>query len=316
MSDLALEVKGLQKHFGSTEVLRNLDLEIPLHSIYGFLGPNGAGKSTTMKIVMGLLRPSGGQAAVFGHDVRRNGPAARAQVGYLPQHVRFHPYRTCRQVLKYVAGLYPGREPRAELEHRIDELLEAVGLRDLADRRTAGLSGGESQRLGLAQALVPQPSLLILDEPAAALDPQGRHDVLEIIDSLRGKATIFYSTHILDDVQRVSDRVAVISGGRIVTDGPISNLLTGDGTTWTIRTTGSDDVTRSRLAAEPWITDIDVKPRGNSEIWSVRLADDSAADQLLHMLLANEDVDIAEFHPSDHTLEDAYLTIVRNDHAS
>ncbi len=314
MSDLALEVKGLQKHFGSTEVLRDVDLEIPLHSIYGFLGPNGAGKSTTMKIVMGLLRPSSGRACVFGHDVRRDGPAARAQVGYLPQHVRFHPHRTCRQTLKYVAGLYPGRESRGELQDRIDELLEAVGLRDLADRRTVGLSGGESQRLGLAQALVPQPRLLILDEPAAALDPQGRHDVLEIIGALRGQATIFYSTHILDDVQRVSDRVAVISGGRIVTDGPISNLLTGDGSTWTIRTTGSDSSARVRLAAEPWVTDLDVKPRGNSEVWTVRLADDGTADQLLHMLLADEGVDIAEFHPSDHTLEDAYLTIVRNDH--
>ena len=316
MADLALEVKGLRKHFGSTEVLRDVDLEIPVHSIYGFLGPNGAGKSTTMKIVMGLLRPSGGRAAVFGHDVRRSGPAARAQVGYLPQHARFHPYRTCRQILVYVAGLYPGREPRGELNGRIDELLEAVGLSDLADRRAGGLSGGESQRLGLAQALVPQPPLLLLDEPAAALDPQGRHDVLGIIESLRGRATIFYSTHILDDVQRVSDRVAVISGGRIVTDGPISDLLTGDGSSWTIRTTGCDDSTMARLTAEPWVTDIDVRPRGDSEIWSVRLADNGSADRLLHLLLADEGVDIAEFHPSDHTLEDAYLTIVRNDHAS
>jgi ABC-2 type transport system ATP-binding protein len=316
MPDLALKVEGLQKHFGSTEVLRDVDLEIPVHSIYGFLGPNGAGKSTTMKIVMGLLRPSAGRASVFGHDVRRNGPAARAQVGYLPQHARFHPYRTCRQTLEYVAGLYPDREPRGELRDRIDELLEAVGLSDLADRKTRGLSGGESQRLGLAQALVPQPPLLILDEPAAALDPQGRHDVLRIIESLRGQATIFYSTHILDDVQRVSDRVAVISGGRIVTDGPISNLLMSDGSAWTVRTTGCDDNTRARVAAEPWIVDVDVRSRGDSEIWSVRMTDDGTADRLLHMLLADEDVDIAEFHPSDHTLEDAYLTIVRNDHAS
>jgi ABC-2 type transport system ATP-binding protein len=313
MRDAALEVRGLEKHFGKTEVLRDLDLDVPIHSIYGFLGPNGAGKSTTMKIVMGLLRPSDGRASVFGRDVHSDGPAARALVGYLPQHARFHPHRTCRQVLEFVAGLYPGREPRGALGNRIDELLNTVGLADLADRRTVGLSGGEAQRLGLAQALVSQPELLILDEPAAALDPEGRHDVLGIIESLRGRATIFYSTHILDDVQRVSDRVAVISSGRIVADGPISDLLTGDGSTWTIHTRGCSADTRATLAAEPWVTDVDIRPRGDSEIWTVRLAGDEAAERLLHGLLADDGVDIAEFHPSDHTLEDAYLSIVSND---
>lgn len=313
MRDIALEVRGLEKHFGKTEVLRDLDLDVPIHSIYGFLGPNGAGKSTTMKIVMGLLRPSAGRAYVFGRDVRRDGSAARARIGYLPQHARFHPYRTCREVLEFVARLYPGREPRGVLRDRIDELLEAVGLAELAGRRTSGLSGGEAQRLGLAQALVPEPELLILDEPAAALDPQGRHDVLGIIESLRGRSTIFYSTHILDDVQRVSDRVAVISGGRIVAEGPISDLLTGAETTWTLHARGCSADTRARIAAEPFVTDLDFRPRGDSEIWSVRLAGDEAAERLLHRLLADDGVDIAEFHASDHTLEDAYLSIVRND---
>ncbi len=313
MRDLALEVRGLHKHFGKTEVLRDLDLDVPIHSIYGFLGPNGAGKSTTMKIVMGLLRPSAGRAYVFGRDVHRDGPAARALVGYLPQQARFHPYRTCREVLEFVARLYPGRVPRGALRDRTDELLENVGLAELADRRTAGLSGGEAQRLGLAQALVSEPELLILDEPAAALDPEGRRDVLGIIESLRGRVTIFYSTHILDDVQRVSDRVAVISGGRIVADGPVSDLLTGNESTWTLHTRGCSADTRAALTAEPWVTDLDVRSRGDSEIWSVRLVGDEAAERLLHRLLLDDGVDIAEFHTSDHTLEDAYLSIVRND---
>ncbi len=313
MQDLALEIKGLRKSFGSTEVLRGLDLEVPRHSIYGFLGPNGAGKSTTMKILMGLVRSSDGEASVFGRNVRRDGPAARALVGYLPQHARFHPYRTCREVLEYVAALYPGRESRSDLRDRIDELLDEVGLGDFGDRRTRGLSGGESQRLGLAQALVPQPDLLILDEPSAALDPQGRHDVLGIIDSLRGRVTIFYSTHILDDVQRVSDRVAVISHGRVVADGPISDLLSGRGSIWTINTTGASDSTKDRLAAEPWVEDIDVRARGDNQIWSVRLSGDEAADRLLRVLLADDSLAMAEFHPSDHALEDAYLAIVGHD---
>jgi len=313
MDELALQVNGLEKHFGKTEVLSGVDLAVPRRSIYGFLGPNGAGKSTTMKIVMGLLRASGGSAAVFGRDVRRDGPAARALVGYLPQHPRFHPYRTCRQVLTYVARLYPGGSRGSDLHVRVDELLDAVGLGELANRKTRGLSGGESQRLGLAQALVSEPELLVLDEPAAALDPQGRHDVLQILDGLRGNTTVFYSTHILEDVQRVSDRVAMISHGRIVADGPLAELLTSDDSSWTIRTSGPSDAARGRLGSEPWVTDLHVRKQRESDVWTVRLAADAPADRLLPVLLEDRSIDVSEFHPSDHTLEDAYLSIVGHD---
>lgn len=313
MADLALQTHDLQKHFGKTEVLRSVDLAVPRHSIYGFLGPNGAGKSTTMKIVMGLLRPSGGRVEVFGRDSQRHGPAARALVGYLPQHPRFQPYRTCRETVLFVAALHPGGSSRRELGHRADELLGAVGLSDFADRRTQGLSGGESQRLGLAQALISEPDLLILDEPAAALDPQGRHDVLGIIEDLRGSTTVFYSTHILEDVQRVSDRVAIISDGRIAAEGPLSDLLAGDQSSWTIRTSGSSQATQARLTAEPWVAGLDVSRRRENDVWTVRLAAGAAGEQLLPLILADRDLAIAEFHPSDHTLEDAYLAIVGHD---
>jgi ABC-2 type transport system ATP-binding protein len=262
---------------------------------------------------MGLLRPSGGSVEVFGRDTRRHGPAARSQIGYLPQHPRFHPYRTCREILFFVAGLYPGRHGRRELRGSVDELLGAVGLADLANRKTQGLSGGESQRLGLAQALVAEPELLILDEPAAALDPQGRHDVLGIIERLRGRTTVFYSTHILEDVQRVSDRVAIISKGRIVADGPISELLTSDDSSWTIRTSGPSEATQARLAAEPWVTDLDISRRRETDVWRVRLAAGAPGEQLLPVILADPELAVAEFHPSDHTLEDAYLAIVGHD---
>ncbi|NNC81654.1 MAG: ABC transporter ATP-binding protein [Acidimicrobiales bacterium] len=316
MTDLALQTHELRKHFGSTQVLRSVDLAIPRHSIYGFLGPNGAGKSTTMKTVMGLLRPSGGSIEVFGRDTRRYGPSARAHIGYLPQHPRFHPYRTCRQTLLFVAALYPGHRDRRELRDHADELLDAVGLSDLANRRTHGLSGGESQRLGLAQALIAEPELLILDEPAAALDPEGRHDVLEIIEGLRGRTTVFYSTHILEDVQRVSDRVAMISNGRIVADGPLTDLLSGDDSSWTIRTLGSSEAVQARLSSEPWVSSVDVSRRRDSDVWTVRLAAGAPEEQLLPTILADNQLAIAEFHPSDHTLEDAYLAIVghNNEH--
>ena len=317
MTDLALEIHDLHKHFGRIEVLRSVDLAIPVDSIFGFLGPNGAGKSTTMKIVMGLLRPSGGRALVFGDDVRRHGVAARARIGYLPQHTRFHPYRTCRQVLTYVAHLYPGHHSRAILNLRVDELLDAVGLADKANRRADHLSGGEAQRLGIAQALVSRPDLLILDEPAAALDPQGRHDVLTLLESLRGEVTIFYSTHILDDVQRVSDSVAILSAGRVVAQGRIGNLLTTPTSAWTVRLNGDATAAERSLSTESWVTDIRTSPRGDDQLWTVRVSDDAAAEErLLPILVGDDAFDVLEFHPSERTLEDAYLDIVGAEHVS
>jgi ABC-2 type transport system ATP-binding protein len=313
----ALEIHDLHKRFGRNEVLHSVDLTVPVDSIFGFLGPNGAGKSTTMKIVMGLLRPSGGRALVFGDDAHRHGVAARARIGYLPQHTRFHPYRTCRQVLSYVAHLYPGHRGRAELNDRVDELLDAVGLADKANRRAGKLSGGESQRLGIAQALVSEPDLLILDEPAAALDPQGRHDVLTLLDSLRGRTTIFYSTHILDDVERVSDTVAILSTGRVVAQGPIRELLATSKSAWTVRLKGDADSARRRLSEETWVSDIVTRPRGDQRLWTVHVDDDVAArEHLLPLLVGDEACDIVEFHPSDRTLEDAYLDIVGANHVA
>lgn len=315
MAEPALELHDLHKDYGRTRALRSVDLSVPVDSIYGFLGPNGAGKSTTMKIVMGLIRPTGGRALVFGTDVRRHGVAARGCVGYLPQNTRFHPYRTCRQVMDYVAHLYPGRHPRRTLRHRIDELLGAVGLAEKADRRVRYLSGGEMQRLGIAQALVSEPALLILDEPAAALDPQGRRDVLGLLDGLRGRATIFYSTHILDDVQRVSDSVAILAQGRVVAHGPIGKLLDTPSADWTVRLNGDADATRDRLLAEPWITDVVTRQRGTQELWTVRVNDTNAAEErLLPALVRDKSCDVVEFHPSERTLEGAYLEIVGANH--
>ena len=311
MDELAVELHDLQKHFGRTTVLRSVDLSVPTDSIYGFLGPNGAGKSTTLKIIMGLLRPSGGRALVFGDDCHRHGVAARARIGYLPQHTRFHPYRTCRDVLVYVAHLYPGRQPRRALHERVDELLDLVGMEDKAHRRAGKLSGGEAQRLGIAQALVSDPDLLILDEPAASLDPQGRHDVLTILENLRGRTTVFYSTHILDDVQRVSDTVAILTDGEVIAQGPIEELLATSTSSWTVRLNGSTETARRLIAAEPWVTEIVAQQRGDQQLFTIRVDDDAAAgQQLLPLLVRDDSYDVVEFHPNERTLEDAYLDIV------
>ena len=203
-TDLAIEVDGLRKRFGRTNALNGIDLAVPRNSIFGFLGPNGAGKSTTMKILVGLLRPTAGSASVVGHDVQHDSLAARASIGYLPQDVSYWSHLTVRGVLSFTARQYLQGQ-RRDLAERVDETIELAGLTRLADRRVGKLSGGERQRLGVAEAWVGRPDVLILDEPSAGLDPEGRHEVLGILDALREHATIFYSTHILDDVERVSD---------------------------------------------------------------------------------------------------------------
>jgi ABC-2 type transport system ATP-binding protein len=201
------------------------------------------------------------------------------------------------------------------LRQLIDQTLDAVGLADKANRRAGALSGGEAQRLGLAQALVAEPALLILDEPAASLDPQGRQQVLGLLAGLRGDTTVFYSTHILEDVQRVSDSVAILANGRVAAQGPIDELLEATTGGWTIRIAGQMATARERLEAQPWVTSLTARLRGDQELWTVDVSDDSvAAEHMLPLLLSNDSCDVMEFHRAERTLEDAYLEVVEANH--
>jgi len=311
MTAPAIETTQLRKKYRKVEALRGLDLEVSEGSICGFLGPNGAGKTTTMKILMGLIRPSGGYAAVFGHDIRTHGLVARSRIGYLPQDPVFPPNETVREVVSYVARLYPGHPHGRALRRRVDDLLDRVGMADKARRRVRGLSGGERQRLGVAQALIGDPDLVILDEPSAGLDPIGRHDVLELIAQTGGETTVFYSTHILDDVERVSDTVVMISSGRAVAQGPLDSILQASATDYTVRMRGETVGTLAMLTAEPWVTTVEASHHGEIEEWRVRVSDEAAAaDRLVPALVADDRCDIIEFHLSDRHLEDAYLEIV------
>lgn len=313
MTPRAIETRGLRKTYRDVVALDGLDLDVPAGSVFGFLGPNGAGKSTTIKLMLGLIRPSDGSATVLGHDARSDGVAARSGIGYLPQQPRFHPYRTVRGVMSYVAHLHP-RAPRGRvLRQRIDELLDEAGLAGKARRRAGVLSGGERQRLGIAQALIADPELLILDEPAAGLDPQGRHDVLDLLERLRGRTTVFFSTHLLDDVQRVSDTVGVLAGGRAVAQGPLGEVLEAPAAAFTVRLRGDTGDLRRRLERQPWVVAFDARARGDLELWEVQLAEEGAGAALLDAVLAGGGVDVIEFHPTDPSLELAYLDLVGAD---
>jgi ABC-2 type transport system ATP-binding protein len=219
----AIQTEKLTKFYSKVHALDGLDLQVEAGSIFGFLGPNGAGKTTTMRILTGLARPTSGSASVAGVDLIGDNRQLTRHIGYLPEEPAFYPWMTPLEFLDYLGRLYglslKDRNARAK------ELLELVNLSDSARRRIGGFSRGMRQRLGLASALVNQPDVLLLDEPASALDPSGRKEVLEMIGGLQGKCTVLMSTHILADVERVCDVVGIMDHGKMLVQAPRKELL-------------------------------------------------------------------------------------------
>ncbi len=215
----ALAVRGLAKRYGSVEALKGVDLEVGEGELVGLLGPNGAGKSTLVKIAVGLVRPSGGEAEVAG--ARAGTRAARAALGYLAELFRFPGWYTADEVLELhqrLAGSHGGAAERRRL-------LELVALADAAGRRVDGMSKGMQQRLGVAQALVGEPRVLLLDEPTSALDPVGRRTVRLLLEELRGRGiSVLLNSHLLSEIELVCDRVAILLGGELVAAGTPAEL--------------------------------------------------------------------------------------------
>lgn len=304
--------RGLSKTFGDVQALKSVDLAVPRNSIFGFLGPNGAGKTTLMKVLLGLAKPTSGGGTIFGHDIVHESVAIRERIGYLPQQPRFVEYMTARENLLFAAQFFFSG-PQAKIQERCAEMLELVGLQDKADRPIKGFSGGEKQRLGIALAQVNYPDLLILDEPASALDPLGRHAVLEVMARLRKHATIFYSTHILDDVQRVSDAVAILNGGQLVACGPIEQILNGrDGAVFTLTVKGAPEGMEEWLASLAWIKHASAVRRDGMTTWQISVSDEEAAEaRLLRRVLADEQVVVTEFSRKKYELEEVFMDLVK-----
>ncbi len=311
MSEIIIKTNELAKSYKGIQVLKNLNLEIPAHSIVGFLGPNGAGKSTTIKLLLGLIHPTSGSGSIFGQDIVHESQAIRQRVGYLAQQPRFDETMTARQTLRFVAKFFLHGSSEA-IEKHVEDSLELVGLSDKADRSVHGFSGGEIQRLGIAQAQINEPELLILDEPAAALDPMGRRDVLNIMERLREKTTIFYSTHILDDVQRVSDRVVILNHGELVAQGPITTLLQSeDGAVYHIKLTGDVETAKAKIAQLPWVNDLYISRANDATHWRIGINDTTKANSdLLRMLLMDKSIQVLEYRPESYELEDVFMQMM------
>ena len=309
-NDFVICTKGLSKSFGEAHALKSLDLRVPQKSIFAFLGPNGAGKTTTIKSLLGLIKPTRGGGKILGMDIVHDSVDIRSRIGYLLQDARFYEHMTARQTLEYTARFfYTG--PQSAIDKRVNEMIELVGLENKADRPIMGFSGGERQRLGIAQAQVNYPDLLILDEPAASLDPQGRRDVLEVMSRLRRYTTIFYCTHILDDAQRVSDQVAIVNQGELITQTSVRELLAGTGELiYSVTLKGDAQSAYSRVAQQPWISRIDSSQDGEQTIWQVSVTDDNTAkDQLMGLLVSNG-LKISNFSRKEQNLEDVFINII------
>lgn len=217
-----LEIQNLYKAFGTKEVLRGLNLTVPEHSIYGFVGMNGAGKTTTMKAVLGLLKIDEGEIYVCGEKVVFGQTATNNHIGYLPDVPEFYSFLTAREYLKLCGeSLNMGKD---EISSRTNELLSLVGL-DSEKGRIRGYSRGMKQRLGIAQALLARPRLLICDEPTSALDPVGRKEILDLLLSVKDQTTVLFSTHILSDVERICTDVAFLNEGKIALAGSVDELM-------------------------------------------------------------------------------------------
>lgn len=216
-----LTIRSLEKRFGDKRVLCGLDMSVPEGSVFGFVGRNGAGKTTTMKSVLGLLKPDGGEIFVAGERVTFGQTPTNRHIGYLPDVPEFYSFMTTREYLR-LCGECMNMDAK-QIATRSEELLELVGLGS-EKHRIKGFSRGMKQRLGVAQALLGSPKLLICDEPTSALDPIGRREILDVLMSVKDRTTVLFSTHILSDVESICTDVALLEGGRIAMQGSVSKL--------------------------------------------------------------------------------------------
>src|SRR5499427_8599316 len=297
--DLAIRTRGLRKLFGSQVAVEGLTLDVPRGEIFGFLGPNGAGKSTSIKMLLGLVAPTSGEAQVLGRSARNT--EARRKIGFLPEHFQFYSWLTARELLRVHGRLYG--MPRVILESRAFALLELVGLAAHADKPLREFSKGMLQRIGLAQALLNEPELIFLDEPTSGLDPLGRRLVRDIIKAQRERgATVFLNSHLLSEVEVTCDRVAFIKRGEVLQ----TRLVEGSAdlqTTVTMRVKKVGAEILSGLAR--WGTWV----RLDGERLSFAVANAEVLPEVMRYLTSHG-ADVFEVIPQRQSLEESFLQIV------
>jgi len=305
----AIRCEGLTKHYGSIAALDGLTLAVEEGSVFGFLGPNGAGKTTTVKLLTGLATPSGGKAWVSGEEVTSSSIALRSKIGYLPEEPAFYNWMTGREFLSFVGELH--HLPPRELRLRRDELLEMVDLEQAAGRKIGGYSRGMRQRLGIAQSMMNRPQVLFLDEPCSALDPVGRREVLSIIDLLRAEATVFMSTHILSDVERVCDIVGIIDHGRLVTESSMEELRERHArSVFEIQVEENATPLTSIFQSLPWIAKVEMVTLNGEPVIRLHATDVNQAKRELPRIVTSSGLTLLRYEVTAASLEDIFIGLV------
>jgi ABC-2 type transport system ATP-binding protein len=297
-----IEVRGLVKRYGELLAVDGVDLTVNPGDVFGYLGPNGAGKTTSLRMMLGLIRPTAGSVRLFGRDPQTSVSALEGVAGFV-EAPSFYPYLSARANLELCAALDGG-----DGAARIDQVLETVDLRDRAKDRVRGYSHGMRQRLGIASALLRDPRLLLLDEPTTGLDPAGMRDMRELVRDLAERGiTVLLSSHQMMEVEELCNRVAIIRSGRVAYEGSLAELRAKAGVSYRLRTT-DDGRARDVCSAQPGIEEV-----VTSEAGLAFKASDESAVAALSVALAESGAPILELTPHQATLEDLFFQLTEGD---
>lgn len=301
-----LSVQHVSKSFGDLAVIKDLSFSVPENSVFGFIGKNGSGKTTTMKMILGFLQLSGGEIFVCGEKVAYGNNKTNRYIGYLPDVPEFYGYMRPKEYLKLceeIAGL-----KTSQIRKKTDELLTLVGLEN-NNRKISGFSRGMKQRLGIAQALINEPKLLICDEPTSALDPIGRKEILDILSVVKNQTTVVFSTHILSDVERICDRIGILNDGHLIVHGDLSEIKNSyrqDCILIEVTDSSNSAPLSDKIRALPAVLKVEI----NDKSLLVYVSDTLKIEKTLLNLLVCEGISISKYEVLEPSLENVFLEVV------
>lgn len=313
-----IEVRNLVKKYGNHLAVDHLDFTIEAGRIYGFLGPNGAGKSTTMNIMTGYLGATEGEVLIDGHDILKEPEEAKRHIGYLPEQPPLYMDMTVREYLKFAAELK--KIPRAEREDAITEVEKMVRIKDVENRLIKNLSKGYRQRVGLAQAVLGFPEIIILDEPSVGLDPKQIIEIRDLIKGLKQKHTVILSSHILSEVRAVCDYVLIISHGKLVASDTPDNLerLAAGSNSLLMKVKGEKDMIRKALETIEGVTGVEMSYDSDEKLWKTKLSIQENVDirEKVFYAMAKANCPIYEMQVKRVSLEDVFLELTEGEKKS
>jgi len=304
----AVKTSDLVKDFNGLKAVDHLNLEVPEGAIYGFLGPNGSGKTTTLKMLTGMTKPTSGTIEILGVPMVFGKQKIQDNIGFLPDVPGFYDWMTAREFLTFCGELFHIDTPI--LKERVKSLLKIVGLEKSDKKKIGTYSRGMKQRLGIAQAMINEPKVIFLDEPVSALDPQGRKEVIDIIQGLKGKVTVFFSTHILSDVERICDRVVIINKGAIILEDTIENIKAMSNTRDIEIEADAPSISRlyERIGQEKYILSLKM----NHQTMTLTVDDLDVARLHLNEVIFKHRIMIKKLMIKEPTLEDIYMRVVNH----